>query len=181
MCQRNNKSKIINSKSADGFTLTEMMIVIFILPFVLFVLDGLFGTLLTEIPRSCRVAQQGSTLLSLLDQIHRDVERAKSLPAEFAGRTAGEKLLLVELPDGVVGYQIEDDGVARTSLTSTPSSGPPDERIWSMPGGKIEWQVRQKDGRRYAVEIKTHMEFKSHGRIEKKMARTYLFYEGVLR
>lgn len=177
-----------------GFSLTEMMVVIIILPFVFFVLDGLFVTLLREIPRSCRVAEQGSSLLSLLEQMHRDVEQAKSLPAEFAGRTAGEKLLLVELPDGVVGYQIEDDGVTRSEFTDAVRSVPvradsnerltaslQAERIWSMPGGKIEWQVRREDGRRYAVEIKTHMEFKFHGRTEEKMARTYLFYEGVLR
>jgi len=164
-----------------GFTLTEMMIVIFILPFVFFVLDGLFVTLLREIPRSCRIAEQGSTLLSLLEQMHRDVEQAKSLPAESAGRTTGERLLLVELPEGVIGYQIAEDAVTRTRLTSTQSGGPPEERVWSMPGGKIEWLLWQKDGRRYAVEVRTHLDFKFHGRVEKKMARTYLFYEGVLR
>ena len=164
-----------------GFTLVEMMVVIIILPFVFFLLDGLFGTLLTEIPRSCRIAQQGSVLLGFLEQIHHDVGEAKALPAEFAGRTAGDKLLLVELPDGVVGYQIEEDHVTRSKLTSVQSNEPAQERVWSMPGSKVEWQVWQKDGQRYAVEIRTHVEFKFHGRMEKKMARTYLFYGGVLR
>ncbi|MEK7996524.1 MAG: hypothetical protein AAB403_22210 [Planctomycetota bacterium] len=50
-----------------------------------------------------------------------------------------------------------------------------------MPNSKIEWQIWQKDGQRYAVEIKTHVELKVHGRLEKKMARAHVFYGGVLR
>jgi prepilin-type N-terminal cleavage/methylation domain-containing protein len=193
-----------------GFTLTEMMVVIIILPFVMFLLDGLFGTLLTEIPRSCRMAQQGSMLLGLLEQINRDVGEAKSLPAEFAGRTAGDGLLLVELPEGVIGYQIEEGHVTRSKLTSATPGEPEQERVWSIPNSKIEWQVWQKDGAPslslrarpelvegtparagpngadrvlggYAVEVKSHVELKVHGRMEKKMARTHLFYGGVLR
>ncbi len=218
-----------------GFTLTELVVVIIILPFVLFLLDGLFATLLTEIPRSCRMAQQGSMLLGLLEQMHRDVGEAKALPAEFAGRTAGDKLLLVELPEGVIGYQIEEGRVTRSKLTSNlggeavpalrpagipstssgqalPTAGnkgkmpsprePEQERAWSIPDGRVEWQVWQKDDAPslslrtparagpngadrvlggYAVEIKTHIEFRFHGRTEKKMAQTHLFYGGVLR
>ncbi len=164
-----------------GFTLTELMVVIIILPFVLFLLDGLFGTLLTEIPRSCRIAQQGSMLLGLLEQIHHDVGEAKALPAEFGGRTADDKLLLVELPEGVIGYQIEKGRVTRSKLTSAPSGDLEQERTWAVPDGRIEWQVWQKDGQRYAVEVKTHVEFKFHGRLEKKMARANLFYGGALR
>jgi len=177
-----------------GFTLTEIMVVIIILPFVFFLLDGLFGTLLTEVPRSWRVAQQGSMLMNLLEQIHQDVEEAKGFPAEFAGRTADNKLLLVELPEGVVGYQIEEGRVTRSIVGAgprarpgqphgvAPTSGELDqERAWSIPDGRVEWQVWQKDGRRYAVEVKTNIEFRFHGRTEKKMAQTHLFYGGVLR
>ena len=164
-----------------GFSLTEIMVVIIILPFVFFVLDGLFGTLLTEVPRSWRVAQQGSILLNLVEQIHRDVEEAKALPAESAGQTAGDKLLLVKLADGVFGYQIEKGRVTRSWLANAPPSEQDKQRIWTMPAGEIEWQVWQKDGRPYAVEVKTHVEFKFHGRTEEKMARASLFYAGVLR
>ena len=177
-----------------GFTFTEMVVVIIILPFVLFLLDGLFGTLLTEIPRSCRMAQQGSMLLGLLEQIHHDVGEAKGLPAEFAGRTADDKLLLVELPEGVIGYQIEKGRVTRSIVGAgssarpgqphgvVPTSDDPErKRTWAVPDGRIEWQVWQKDGQRYAVEVKTHVELEIQGRLEKKMARAHLFYGGVLK
>ena len=189
-----------------GFTLVEIMVVIIILPFVLFLLDGLFGTLLTEIPRSWRTAQQSTTLLNLLEQIHQDVGEAKGLPAEFAGRTAGDGLLLVELPEGVISYQIKEDRVTRSKLTSAPGGeavpalrpagilpaagnkgkmpSPREveqERVWSEPNSKIEWKVWQKDGARYAVDVKTHVELKVHDRLEKKMARAHVFYGGVLR
>jgi prepilin-type N-terminal cleavage/methylation domain-containing protein len=164
-----------------GFTLVEIMVVIMILPFVLLLLDGLFGTLLTEIPRSWRIAQESTTLLNLLEQIHQDVGEAKGLPAEFAGRTAGDGLLLVELPEGVIGYQIEEGRVTRSRLTSAPPGELEQERAWPVPNGKIVWQVWQKDNERYAVEVKTHVELEIQGRLEKKMARAHLFYGGVLR
>ena len=164
-----------------GFTLTEIMVVVIILPFVFFLLDGLFGTLLTEIPRSVRVAQQGSILLNLVEQIHQDVEKAKALPAEFTGRTAGDKLLLVELSDGVIGYQIEEGRVTRSRLANAPPGELEQERAWSVPDGQVEWRVWQKDGRSYAVEVKTHVRLKIRGRMEKKMARAGLFYGGIQR
>jgi prepilin-type N-terminal cleavage/methylation domain-containing protein len=163
-----------------AFTLVEIMVVIMILPFVLLLLDGLFGTLLMEIPRSWRIAQESTTLLNLLEQIHQDVGEAKGLPAEFAGRTANDNLLLVELPEGVIGYQIEEGRVTRSRLTSAPPNKPVQERAWSVPNGRIVWQVWQKDGERYAVEIETHVKLESQGRLEKKMARSHLFFAGAL-
>jgi len=163
-----------------GFTLVEMMVVIIILPFVLVLLDGLFGTILTEIPRSWRTAQQSTTLLNLLEQIHQDIEEAKGLPAEFAGHAAGDELLLVELPDAIVGYRIEEGQVTRSKLTGAPPGEVEQKRVWSVPNSKIEWQVWQKDDSRYAVEVETHVEFKVLGRLEKKMARVHVFFVGAL-
>jgi len=163
-----------------GFTLVEIMVVIIILPFVLVLLDGLFGAILTEIPRSWRTAQQSTTLLNLLEQIHQDVGEAKGLPAEFAGRTAGDELLLVELPEGVIGYQVKEGGVTRSKLTGAAAGEVEQKRVWSVPNGKIEWQVWQKDDSRYAVEVKTHVELTIHGRLEKKTARAHLFFVGAL-
>jgi len=163
-----------------AFTLVEIMVVIMILPFVLLLLDGLFGTLLMEIPRSWRIAQESTTLLNLLEQIHQDVGEAKGLPAEFAGRTANDNLLLVELPEGVIGYQIEEGRVTRSRLTSAPPGKLEQERAWSVPNGRIVWEVWQKDGERYAVEIETHVKLESQGRLERKMARSHLFFAGAL-
>ncbi|MHC4677544.1 MAG: type II secretion system protein [Planctomycetota bacterium] len=166
-------------KMRKGFTLVELMVVIIILPFVLVLLDGLFGTLLTEIPRSWRTAQQSSTLLNLLERVQQDVDKARGLPAEFAGRTAGEELLLIELPDTVVGYQIKEDQITRSKLTDTPPDDAEQERFWSLPKGKVEWQVWQKDGERYAVEVKTHVGLKIRGHMKKKMVRAHLFFVGA--
>ncbi|UCC98581.1 MAG: type II secretion system protein [Phycisphaerales bacterium] len=159
-----------------GFTLVELMVVIIILPFVLVLLDGLFATLLTEMPRSWRTAQESTTLLNLLERVQQDVDKARGLPAEFAGRTAGEELLLIELPGTVIGYQIKEDRITRSRFTGTPANDAEEERTWSVPNGKVEWHVWQKDGERYAVELKTHIELKVRGRLEEKTARAHLFF-----
>jgi prepilin-type N-terminal cleavage/methylation domain-containing protein len=162
-----------------GFTLVEMMVVIIILPFVLVLLDGLFGTLLKEMPASWRIAQQSTTLLNLLEQMQQDIDQAKGLPAEFAGRTTGDEQLLIELPDAVIGYQIKEDRITRSRVTDTPADEAEEEKVWSLPDGKVEWHIRQRDGERYAVEVKTHVGQLTRGRVEEKMARAHLFFVGA--
>jgi prepilin-type N-terminal cleavage/methylation domain-containing protein len=179
-----------------GFTLVEIMVVIVILPFVMVLLDGLFRTILSEIPASYRIAQENTTLLNMLEQMQRDIDKATGLPASFGGQTASDTLLLIELPDGVVGYELQAGRVIRTRLTGArsdvvgagprASSGQPhgvaptqEERTWALPHAKIEWQVRTRDGQRYAVQIQTYIEHKSQGRTDKKMANSHLYFVGA--
>ena len=80
-----------------GFTLVELLVVIIVLPFVMLVLDGLFSTLIRDIPRSYRVVQENTSLLSMLEQMQQDIDKAKGLPESFDGHTASGELLLIEL------------------------------------------------------------------------------------
>ncbi|GAH13473.1 unnamed protein product, partial [marine sediment metagenome] len=61
--------------------------------------------------KSYRVVQENTSLLNMLGQMHRDVDGAKGLPESFAGHTTDEELLLIELPDGMICYQLKNDEV----------------------------------------------------------------------
>ena len=165
-----------------GFTLVEMLVVIIVLPFVMLVLDGLFSTLIRDIPRSYRVMQENTSLLSMLEQMQQDIDKAKGLPESFDEYTTSNKLLLIELAEGMICYQLKDDKartVRRSSLASRVTGDESRITVWSIPHAKVEWQVWRKDGGGYAVEVKTHIEHKVQGHWEKKMANSHLYFVGA--
>ena len=162
-----------------GFTLVEMLVVIIVLPFVMLVLDGLFSTLIRDIPRSYRVMQENTSLLSMLEQMQQDIDKAKGLPESFDEYTTSNKLLLIELAEGMICYQLKDDKartVRRSSLASRVTGDESRITVWSMPHAKVEWQVWRKDGGGYAVEVQTHIEHKIQGHWQKKMVNSHLYF-----
>jgi len=173
-----------------GFTLVELLVVITVLPFVMLVLDGLFSTLIRDIPRSYRVMQENTSLLSMLEQMQQDIDKAKGLPESFDEYTTSNKLLLIELAEGMICYQLKDEKVSRYSTRINPPTAGFDrnpalpgqesriETVWSVPHAKVEWQVWRKDGGGYAVEVQTRIEHKVGGHWEKKMANSHLYFVG---
>ena len=165
-----------------GFSLVEMLVAIIVFSFVSVAFAGLFTTLISNIPRSYRVVQANTSLLNMLKQMERDVDAAKQLPESFAEHTADSQLLLIELPDGsIIYYQLKDDRVLRYGLTNGPEDSGKDTKVWSVPHAKVQWQVWRKNGKGYAVEVKTHIEHKIRGNLEKKMANSHLYFAGAFR
>jgi len=179
-----------------GFTLVEALVVVIVLPFMMLVLDDLFRTLIKDIPRSYQVVQENASLLSMLEQMQKDIDKAKGLPESFDEYTTGDKLLLIELAEGMICYQLKDENVLRRKLTdktdnqqSPPAAGIVQnpallgalgQTVWSVPNAKVEWQVWRKDRDGYAVEVKTHIEHKIRGEHwEKKMANSHLYFVGA--
>jgi type II secretory pathway component PulJ len=183
-----------------GFTLIELLVLIVVIPFVLVIIDGLFRTLLTDIPWSCRIVQENTTVLNMLEQLHQDIDKAKGLPKSSAGHTASDEMLLIKLADGVICYQIEDGQVLRRKLTDTRESSAPDsaitfgeslrrslarsthagnagqKRVWSVPNARVKWTVWTKDGEGYAVETRTYIEHEIRRRTEKKLANSHVYF-----
>jgi len=176
-----------------GFTLVEVLVVVAVLPFLMIVFSGLFNTLIKDIPRSHRVVQENTSLLSMLEQMQKDIDKAKGLPESFDEYTTGDKLLLIELAEGMICYQLKDDKVLRRKLTDNQQSNALEQTVWSVPHAKVEWQVWRKDGDGPpaagfdwnpallgAVEVQTHIEHKIRGEHwEKKMANSHLYFVGA--
>ncbi|MFB0552080.1 MAG: type II secretion system protein J [Phycisphaerae bacterium] len=183
-----------------GFTLMEVLIVVIVLPFIMLVLNDFFRTLIKDIPRSYQVVQENASLLSMLEQMQKDIDEAKGLPESFNEYTTGERLLLIELTEGMICYQLKDEKVSRYWILDTRYSTRIKnqesriETVWSIPNAKVEWQVWRKDGDGPpaagfdwdpallgAVEVKTHIEHKIRGdHWEKKMANSHLYFVGAL-
>ena len=162
-----------------GFSLIELIVIIAILPFILIVIDGLFATMFTDVPKSWNTIQDNSVLLNMLRQMQQDVDTAKDLPQSIDGYTAGDELLLIEQADKVIHYQLKDNYVYRYEFSDNQQI-PNDTRYWLLPKTKIKWQVYRQDGQNYAVEIQHHSEYTLRGHLIKKMENSHLFYTGIL-
>jgi len=163
-----------------GFTLVEILVVIVIIPFAAFALDRLLMALLTDIPRTSAVVQVNTTLLDMLKQLRKDIDKATGLPKSFAGHIESDELLLIEWPDSLICYQLKDGRVIRSKLTDTQKNGSEDARVWSVPNTTVQWRVWRKNGEGYAVEVETHVKQKLRAKWQKKMANSHLYFVGLL-
>lgn len=157
-----------------GFTLVEMLVVIIVVPVLFIFLDGLFRTLLADIPRSHRITQESITLQHLLEQIQEDMDDAKGLPQSVEGFSVNDKQFLIDRPEGVISYQQQNDRIIRRQRTG-------DEKVWSLPHTKVAWEIWEKNSQGYAIEVSTHFEYKTYGRWKKTLANSHLFYGGAIR
>jgi len=163
-----------------GFSLIELLVVIVVLPFVFLIFDGLFKTLASEIPWSHRILQEHTTLLHMLAQMQKDIDRAKGLPLSYAGHIPNDRQVLIELPEGVFCYQLEDGRVLRQKLTDTRQGDAENPIVWLLPHASVQWKVWAENGRGYAVEANTYIEHKRRGEWKKKMAHSHLYFAGAL-
>jgi len=163
-----------------GFTLVEVLAVVIALPFMMLILDGLFKTLIKDIPRSCQVVQANTSLISMLKEMQQDIDKAKGLPQTYNNYTSGDTTLLIDSPEGMISYQIKDDKVLKYNLTDNQPNNPEEQKVWSVPNAKVQWKVWRKDLRGYAVEVRTHITYKIKGHLKNKMANSHLYFVGAL-
>lgn len=163
-----------------AFTIVELLVVMVVFASVSVALAALFTTLITDIPKSYRVVQENTSLLSMLRQMRKDIDKAKALPPSFAGHTTGDELLLIELPDDMICYQLKNGEVLRRKLANVQKGRDEDTKVWLIPHAKIEWQLAGDDDNAYAVEVKTHIEYQVRGHRQKKLANSYLYFLSAL-
>ena len=107
------------------------------IPVLMFVISGLFNTLLTEVPRSWKEVQQNTTVLNALAQLHQDIDEAIELPESFEDYTSSSELLLIEQTNSLIVYQINEGSLTRRQINIQQDT-PPEERLWLFPNAKIQ-------------------------------------------
>jgi prepilin-type N-terminal cleavage/methylation domain-containing protein len=162
-----------------GFSIVEVLVVLGIISIISIPLARLSTTTFRDIPRSYRMIQANTSMLSTLKQMHKDINAAKDLPKSSGKYTTNNEVLLIELADGMICYQLKDDEIVRRKLTQIQKDNQQDIMSWPVPHAKIKWQVRRGNNKGYGVEIKTYIEQRSGDRLEKKMANSYLYFVGV--
>jgi len=161
-----------------GYTFTEMIAVLCFFPVAALVLNGLFRTLVRDIPRSSHVVQENTSLLSALEHIQDDIQKAGRLPEAVEGYAADANGLLIEHPDEVIRYELKDGKILRHKLAKDRSDTQA-PTVWSVPNAEIQWRLWKKDGLGYAVEVHTHIKYKLRERFQEKMANSHLYFLGA--
>ena len=162
-----------------GYMLTELIVALTILAAVSGVLSSLFQTLLADVPRNFRAFNSERTVQAILGRMQSDMDLAQSLPSSAGGKMAGEDVLLISLPDRTIAYTKRENQIVRFALkdeTNDPNSDRFYEMVFSVPGVKIDWQVWRKDGRGYALEVRTAIEPKFAGGVRKILANSHVFF-----
>jgi prepilin-type N-terminal cleavage/methylation domain-containing protein len=163
-----------------AFTLIELLVVIVVLPSVMVVISGIFRTFFRDIPRDTRLLQENTTLFDMLQCIRADMDQANSLPESTGGTRSGASSLLIELPEHVVCYQLQDGAVTRTTLQQNAQAQPEAERTWRLPDAMIAWQRWKRGGDAYAVEVRTHLQQRVDGRLFERLKNSHVYFVNEL-
>jgi hypothetical protein len=156
-----------------GYLLVEMIVILSVLTLVLLITGRFFRTFAYELPRDFRLVQEGCVLNNAVSHIRADVASAKVL-SESVDDSAEPVLLVMKLPDGMVSYEFNDGRILRRVVGAQETAAR--DTIWLVPHGRIEWRVWRRDQTGYVVELRTCIEYKDLGHIQRKMANSYLFF-----
>ncbi|MBN2133786.1 MAG: prepilin-type N-terminal cleavage/methylation domain-containing protein [Sedimentisphaerales bacterium] len=158
-----------------GFTLVEVLVIVAITPILAVALSGMFRVFVRDIPQGARLLQQNTSVLDMLGNVRRDVDRAVALPQRFQDVQTDDHRLLVELPEGTVSYELRDGEVARTTLSPN-SAAAPEQRLWSVPKAVVTWKPWKQDQTAYAVEVHTTVQHRIRGKWHNKFANSHVFF-----
>ena len=160
-----------------AIALVELLALMAIIAITSIAFASLIRPLVIEIPRTRRVVEANTSILNMLTHLRSDVEASARLPVSFENINTDNKNLLIELPDGLICYTIEKGKVVRKVLKGKESSRITD--TWPVPRAVIEWKTWQKNGKSYAIEILSHIEYIDQGRKETKLANSHVYFVGA--
>jgi len=160
-----------------GFALIELLAAFVAIAIMAIAVAALTRPLIVEIPRANRIIETNTSVHNMLTHLRNDIEAAVQLPDKFADKRTDDKNLLIELPNSIICYTIENNEMVRKVLREASTAGKETD-TWPVPKAKINWQRWQKDGISYAVEIGTHFEYKQGRRMETKLANNHVYFVG---
>ncbi len=164
-----------------GYNLVEMIVVLALLVIAGTILAGAFWTTARDIPRSYQVICANSTVLNLIRQIEKDVEGGRSLPASFGEFQQGNNILLIESGGQVICYEkCGDEEISRRVYDDDGGVGEEGNVMkWAAYGARVSWDVLEEAGLRQGVAVRSHIEHKVLGSVERKMKGAHLFFVGA--
>jgi len=139
----------------------------------------LLRAMLRDAPQSMETVNSHHVMLRMLRYLRDDVDRARSLPEKSGELTANDRRLLITQREQTVCYELSDDTVTRRVLGAGEESESVRARQWQIPRAKIEWTVRRKRGKGYAVEVRTAVLGDVQGQSVEKLANVHVFFAGA--
>lgn len=148
-----------------GYTLTELMILMAIMAVIALPISKLTEVVMWNIPQSLQFVQYNTSILNAMQFIKQDIDSATAI-----AKTEDNKLL-IEQNGKTINYVFYDGKIIRISGD--------DQMQWNIKSGKVDWNIWQKGGKGYAVEISKYVEAVRYNGVDKKMENSYVFFAGV--
>lgn len=162
-----------------GFLLVEMIGVLMIMTILAIMMVKPMRNITRNIPHIHQDYQSSSIMNDMLDDLRKDVESAKGL-MEYQGNTSGNgDMLLIDSPEGVISYSFQDGKVIRFKEIRDGMAISDTQVVWSVPSGKIEWQLRAHNGKDVAVEISTGINRRGPGGMKTNLKNSHVIFFGV--
>ena len=159
-----------------GYTLLEVIFMLFVLATALVVFAPLSKVLINDIPRSFRASQVNTMLLDMLEYMRKDIDDSGQVLESFGEYASNENILILEKSDGVIGYELKDDEIHRLVLAGEKKVKGPNAFVWTVPHSGISWKIWKRNDTAYAVEIKTYIIIEQGRRLDKRMENSHLFF-----
>jgi len=157
--------------------LIELVVVMAILAVIMLACAKPLKTLVSTIPQTSRDFQTNSVMLGMLRELQDDIEHSNGLLEYATDEKIGHNMLLIETGSGIVCYELGDGEVTKTTSVADEQL-PQNSQTWSLPHAKINWNLRNHDGRACAVELTTSIECMVSGMQKKKLRNSYIYFVG---
>ena len=145
-----------------GVTLLELLAILPLLAMASLLSARLGLAVVQDMPRASRAMGTHDVLLNMIDSLQQNVDAAISVPGSLGGRKTDEKFLVLELPDGMVSYEVGPDEVTcrkhQTGSGDVQDAGTITSKVidsWSLPNTNVSFQRRMLTDSAYAVEVHT--------------------------
>ena len=159
-----------------GTSLIELLALVAVLGTVTLLFGIAMRTTVGEVPRLQGVAQASRVVFGMLERLQEDIDTAKSLPESHADKTANEKLLLIELPEAIVSYEVAEGEIVRKELQLKNSDTPRQSYNWPLGTAKVSFHRWESSGFAYAVEVRRAVEYRKGDKTEDRLVNAQVLY-----
>ena len=166
-------------QARKGFTLIELIVACTLLVALATTTGYVLKDLIVDVPKSNRAVEVDKALCRMLRLLRMDIDSAGSVSpvGSGAGRPAE---LRIALPKHTVRWRLEEGGVTRTVSGPDPPPAGRRQETWKVPCANLRWQVWERDGRPFAVEVRTSVDLPGDASWRNKLAKTHVYFLGAL-
>ena len=158
----------------NGYALIEILTICSIITVLLFLLVRPTRTLFIDMNNTQRDFNENSTVYDMLTKLQEDIESADYVRQDPADPNA----LLLEGSEWQIQYKFAGEKVTKTVVDEITKSNSGDS-IWTAPHAVIKHRLWQREGNVYAVEVTKCIERTVLGRLERKLANSYVYFVGA--
>lgn len=162
-----------------GIFLIELMGVFAVMILLAVMMVKPMRNITRTIPQMQQDYNTNSIINDMLDDLRKDVEASNGLMQYQGNSAASGDMLVIDSPDGLVSYSFEDNKVTRLCDSQPGIDSFRPLIAWDIPGGKIDWKLRDHDGKTVAVEISTGVNRRNSSGVRTNLKNSHVLFVGV--